>query len=301
MQVEVKKIDKLKRTIKVEVFGEEFLKEKNEVYSKKSKDLKVPGFRPGSAPLDVLERHHSKFLKEELLKESLPNFYRKALEDKKILPAGMPHVYDIKLTSDALSFSADFETKPEVEAKEILYKGIKIKDENCEVKEIEIEKVLTNLKEGVKKVINKNLDDGDLAKWASFPDLKSFKEAIRAQLFIEKSRERRQKVDGQVRAHLFKAFKIDLPKDEVAQHQQELLDREIYNLQRRSVSQEDIDKHKKDLEEKLKTVAEEDLKLFYILEAIAKNEGIKVDNNLGDVVLGFVLSQAQYQKKGAER
>lgn len=298
MRVEVKKIDKLKRTIKVEVVGEEFLKERNEVYSKKSKDLKVPGFRPGSAPLDVLERHHSKFLKEELLKESLPNFYRKALEDKKILPAGMPHVYDIKLTSDALSFSADFETRPEVEAKEILYKGIKIKDKKCEVKEIEIEQVLTNLKEGIKKVINKDLRDDDLAKWASFPDVKSFKETIRAQLFIEKSKERRGKVDGQVRAHLFKSFKVDLPKDEVARHQQELLDRETYNLQRRGVSQEDIDKYKKDLEEKLKSVAEEDLKLFYILEAIAKNEGIKVDNNLGDVVLGFVLSQAQYQKGG---
>ena len=298
MRVEVKKLDKLKRTIKVEIEGEEFLKEKNEVYSKKSKDLKVPGFRPGSAPLDILERHHSKLLKEELLKESLPNFYRKALEDKKILPAGMPHVYDIKLTSDALSFSADFETRPEVEVKESFYKGVKIKDKDCQVKEIEIEKVLTNLKEGIKKVINKDLGDDDLAKWASYPDVKSLKEAIRAQLFVEKSRERRGKVDSQVRAQLFKAFKVDLPKDELLRHHQELVDRETYSLQRRGVPQEDIDKYKKDLEEKLRSVAEEDLKLFYILEAIAKNEGIKVDNNLGDVVLGFILSQAQYQKGG---
>ncbi len=294
MRIEVKKLDKLKRTIKVEVEGEEFLKEKNEVYSKKSKDLKVPGFRPGSASLDILERHHSKFLKEELLKESLPVFYRKALEDKKILPAGMPHVYDIKLTSDALSFSADFEARPEVEAKENSYKGIKITDKNCEVKEIEIEKVLTNLKEGIKKVINKDLADGDLAKWASYPDVKSLKEAIRAQLFIEKSRERRGKVDSQVRTHLLKAFKVDLPKDEVARHHQELIDKEIYNLQRRGVPQEDIDKYKKDLGEKLKSAAEEDLKLFYILEAIARNEGIKVNDNLGDVIIGFVLSHAIY-------
>jgi len=298
MRVEVKKLDKLKRTINVEVEGEEFVKEKNEIYSKKAKDLKVPGFRPGSAPLDVLERHHSKFLKEEVLKESLPNFYRKALEDKKILPAGMPHVYDIKLTSDRLSFSADFEARPEIKAEESSYKGIKVKDKSCEVTEIEIEKVLTNLKEGIKKVINKDLEDNDLAKWASYPDIKPLREAIKAQLFMEKSRERRQKVDSQIRAHLLKVFKVDLPKDEVTRHHQELVERETYNLQRRGVSQEDIDKYKKDLEEKFKSVAEEDLKLFYILEAIAKNEGVKVDNNLGDVVLGFVLSHAQYQKGG---
>ena len=294
MRVELKKLDKLKRTIKVEVDGEEFLKEKNEVYNKKAKDLKVPGFRPGSAPLDILERHHSKFLKEELLKESLPNFYRKALEDRKTLPAGMPHVYDIKLTSNALSFSADFEARPEVEVKENSYKGIKIKSNNFEVKESEIEKVLTNLKEGIKKVINKDLKDDDLAKWASYPDIKSLKEAIKAQLFIEKSKERRQKVDNQVRTHLLKAFKVDLPKDEVTRHHQELVDREIYNLQRRGVPQEDIDKYKKDLGDRMQSVAEEDLKIYYILEAIAKNEGIKVDNNIGDVILGFVLSHAQY-------
>lgn len=46
MDREVKKIDKLKRTIKIEVSGEEFLKEKNQVYSKKAEGLKVPGFRP---------------------------------------------------------------------------------------------------------------------------------------------------------------------------------------------------------------------------------------------------------------
>ena len=296
MQVEVKKLDKLKCVMKVEIDGEEFLKQKNEVYSKRAKSLKVPGFRPGTAPLDVLERHHSKFLKDELIKEALPGFYRKALEDNKILPAGMPNIYDIKLTLDTMSFSADFETKPQIEAKESFYKGIKVKDKKCEVGEIEIEKVLTNLKDGIKKVINKDLDDKDLAKWASYPDDKSLREAIRVQLHAEKLRERRGVVDGQVRAQLLKAFKIDLPKEEVERHHQELVDREIYNLQQRGASKEDIDKYKEDLSDKLKPVAGEDIKLFYILEAIAKAEGIKIDNNLGDVVLGFVLSQAQYQK-----
>lgn len=294
MRIEVKKLDKLKRTVKIEIEGEEFAEKRKEVYSRKSKNLKVPGFRPGSAPVDVLERHHSKFLKEELLKEVLPDFYRRALEDKKISPAGMPRIYDIKLTSNTLSFSADLETRPELEVKDNYYKGIKIKDKDCQVKEIEIEKVLTNLKEGVKKVIGKDLDDGELARWASFADLKSLKETIKAQLFVEKSRERRQKIDEQVRAHLLKVFKVDLPKDEAVRHHQELVDREIYNLQRRGVPESDIDKYKKDLKERLKPAAEEDLKMFYILDAIAKNEGIKVENNLGDVVLGFILSQAQY-------
>jgi len=49
------------------------------------------------------------------------------------------------------------------------------------------------------------------------------------------------------------------------------------------------------VEEKLQTVAEEEIKLFYILEAIANNEGIKIDNNLAEIILGFILSHAQYE------
>ena len=296
MKVEVTKLDKLKRKIKVEVSSEEFLKEKTEVYQQAAKNLKVPGFRPGSAPLDVLEKHHGKLLKEELLKKALPIFYRKALEDNKIFPAGLPQISDVELGVDALSFHAEFETKPELEVKESSYKGIKIKNKKIEIQEIEVEKILTNLKEGIKKVIDKDYNDDELAKWASYPNTDKLREAIRAQLFVEKTRERKQKIDGQIRTHLLKEFKIDLPKDEVERHQKELIDREIYNLRSRGVSQEDIDKYKKELEDKVKPLAEEEIKLFYILEAIGKKENMKLDNNLGEVVLGFILSQAQYQE-----
>jgi FKBP-type peptidyl-prolyl cis-trans isomerase (trigger factor) len=86
-----------------------------------------------------------------------------------------------------------------------------------------------------------------------------------------------------------------LPKADVERHHKELLEREIYNLQLRGISDADIEKYKKDLEEKLKPVAGDEVKLFYILEAIARRENIKVENNLVDAVLGFILSTARYE------
>lgn len=295
MKVEIKKLDKLKRKIRVEVEGEEFLKEKDKVYRLSSKNLKVPGFRPGTAPLEVLEKYHSAFLKEEFLKKSLPNFYQKALEEHKILPASLPRIYDIEVASDSLVFFADFEVKPEIDIKESVYKNIKIKDKKVEVKEIEIEKVLTNLKENIKKVINKDLDDEGLAHWTSYSGISGLREAIRIQLLVEKLGERRQRIDNQIRTHLINAVKVDLPKSEIDRHHKMLVDREIYNLRLKGVSQEDIDKYKVDLEDKLRSLAEDEVKLFYILEAIAQKENIKKDNNLGEVVLGFILSQATYE------
>lgn len=294
MRIEIQKLDKLKRKLKIEVSGNEFSKEKEEFYQQTAKNLKVPGFRPGSAPMDVIEKHHGKALKEEFIKKSIPQFYRKALEDEKILPASMPKIYDLDLKEGSMTFLAELEVRPELKVNESVYKSIKIKEKIEPIKEIEVEKIITNLKEGINKTLNKDLSDDDIAKWASYKDADALREVIRVQLRIEKIRGRRQKIDNQIKQHLLKNVKLELPADEVQKHLLEVVNREIYSLQSRGTPKEDIEKYRKELEEKLKPVAEDEVKLFYILEAIAKQEGIKIDNNLGEVVLGLILSQAQY-------
>ncbi len=296
MKTEVKKLDKLKRLVKIEIMGDTFKKEKKEVYQKKSKNLKVPGFRPGTAPMDLLEKHHSEELRDDLIKKTVPIFYQKAIDENKLNPASLPRIYDIKVTADALIFSAEVEVQPEVEVKEKFYKGIKLKDTKILVKDDEVEKVINNLKEGIKKAVDKDLDDDSLAKWASYSDIDSLKDAVKSQLYVEKLRDKRQKIDLDVRQNLLKSFKVDLPVSEVEERQKELVKREIYNLSNRGVTAEDIEKYKKELQNKLKPMAEEEVKLIYILRAIAKAEGLKTENNLGDVVFGFILSQGQYSK-----
>lgn len=295
VEVEIKKVDKLKRIIKVSLNGEDFIKERNDAYIEIGKNLKVSGFRQGSAPLEILERNHGKVLKEEFLRRALPLYYEKTLKDNNLFPAGLPRIYDVEFDKKSLKFSAEFDVKPELEIEDSDYKGIKIKDKKLEIKEEEVEKVLTNLKEGIKKAINKDLADEELAKWAGYPNIGEFRQAIKAEINTEKLRERRRNIDSQVSQQLLKTIKVDLPKEEVQRYHKELMEREIYNLRSRNISEEDIEKYKKDLEEKLMPFAEDEVRLFYILEAIARKEGIKVENNLGEVVLGLILSFAQYE------
>ncbi|MBU2043948.1 MAG: hypothetical protein KJ619_01800 [Candidatus Omnitrophica bacterium] len=295
MKVEVKKIDKLKRKLKIQVNGEEFLQEKKETYQACSKSLKVPGFRPGTAPLDILEKHHQAFLKEELLKQILPKFYRQALEQEKLSAAGYPEISEVELTEQSLSFLASFESRPEVEIKETAYKGIKIKDKKIQVKPEEVEKVITNLKDGVKKVTEQDLDDQQLSRWASYPDAAAFREAINNQLFVEKLRERKQKIEQQIRSQLLKSVNFEIPKSELEHYHQHLLERETYNLRTQGISDEDLDKYKQDLSQKLMPLAESEIKLSYVLEAVRCKEGIKQQDNSAEVVFGFILSQAQYE------
>ena len=116
MKTEIKKIDKLKRVVKIDVSGEELLSRKKEIYLELGKNLNTPGFRPGNAPLDVLEKYHKKLLREEFLKKALPLYYQKALDEHRITPASYPRLYDVNFEESSLTFCAEFDIRPEAEA-----------------------------------------------------------------------------------------------------------------------------------------------------------------------------------------
>ena len=55
MKTEVKKIDNSTREINVEVTGDVVKNKFEDVFKRISQEAKVPGFRPGHAPRDMLE------------------------------------------------------------------------------------------------------------------------------------------------------------------------------------------------------------------------------------------------------
>jgi len=297
MKVEITKIDKLKRVIKVNVSGEKFAKDKNEFYTQAAKDIKVSGFRKGAAPLDIVEKHYGKALKEEFANHYIQHYYGQALEEHKIAPAGMPRIFDVEVDDTMLKFSAEVEIRPELELDEKVYKGIAIKEKFPTVDDKDVEKVIGNIKEGLKKLTDKDIEGDAIAHWSGHSDLNSLKDSVKAEMLVEKLRQRRLKVDEEVAKHLLKEVKFELPKAEVENYHHELVHRQMHSLEERGVSKEDIEKYKKDFEEKLKGRAEDEVRLFYILRAIATKENLKLekDSNLGEIVLGYVLSQAAYK------
>jgi len=294
MKVAIKKIDKLKRNARIEVSGDEFQKERKAVISEHAKKLKVPGFRPGAAPLELLEKHHGSYLQEAFLKKTLPHFYQKALQQEGVVAVNLPRIYDVEVSREHLAFSAEFETKPELEIKESLYKGIAIKSTGIVVQEIDIEKAITSIKDQIKKTLHKDLTDSEIAKWASYPDVEEFRQALKVQLSVEKQKVRRQDVENQIRRHLLKNVKVDLPQSQIEEHHKQLVSRELYALQYRGLAPDDIEKYKSEIEAKLQPVAAEEIRLFYIFEAIARQEGFAADDGMIETVVGFILSQAKY-------
>src|ERR1035437_6974120 len=58
-----------------------------------AKQVKVPGFRIGHAPANVIEKHvDQKALLDEFMEHALNDLYRRAVESEKIRPVGQPSV-----------------------------------------------------------------------------------------------------------------------------------------------------------------------------------------------------------------
>lgn len=77
---------------------------------------KVAGFRPGKAPIKVLERHYGDSVRQEVLSESLQRSFAEAVIANKLDVAGYPE-FEIKtadLKAPEIEFSATFEVYPQV-------------------------------------------------------------------------------------------------------------------------------------------------------------------------------------------
>jgi trigger factor len=101
----------------VEVDESEIDEALNGVLRRLSREVRVPGFRPGKVPRRVIEARMggASALRDEALREALPEFYAKAISDTEVDPIDTPEI-DITAgdESGAVSFDAIVEVRPTV-------------------------------------------------------------------------------------------------------------------------------------------------------------------------------------------
>ena len=78
--------------------------------------IKLPGFRPGKVPKQVVESRFSAQILREAAEELIDVAYRNALNEKSLVPAGFPSIETKNLVrGEDLQFVATFEIFPELE------------------------------------------------------------------------------------------------------------------------------------------------------------------------------------------
>lgn len=152
MKVSVNDVSGCTKEVHVEVPVETVQTKVDDIYGRISRDAKIPGFRKGKAPLDVIKKQYKSAVREEVVHHELPEFFRAALIDQKIDPVSQPQITHLQFEEGSpLKFVATVEIKPEFKLKD--YKGLKIKKEKTSVSEEEVDKALDNLRDQMAQFI----------------------------------------------------------------------------------------------------------------------------------------------------
>jgi trigger factor len=132
-----------------------------------SREVRVPGFRKGKVPRQVIEARIGReaLLAEAIEQEAVPEFYAKAIEELGVQPLSRAQVEPPDYTDgEPLSFSATFEVKPELDLP--AYRGVEVERPALEVTDEHVDAQLERLRERFAQleVIGRPLAKDDFAQ-----------------------------------------------------------------------------------------------------------------------------------------
>lgn len=117
MQPVIESLSGLKRRVVLEVS----VANVDDKFQKQLKDLakktKISGFRPGKAPINMVERSHGFSIRQDIISSELSYVFEKVVKSENLNIVGMPSIIPSKKSNennDVLTFEATFEIYPEV-------------------------------------------------------------------------------------------------------------------------------------------------------------------------------------------
>jgi trigger factor len=155
VKIKIEDVKGSQKLISIEVEQQRVDAALDKVYSGISKNARIPGYRPGKAPLDLLKAHYDKEASEEAISSLIWDCYREAVIEKDIKAVGYPVISDVNFSKGSpLRFSVKVDINPEFRLKQ--YKGIKVEEKSFDVTDDDIEKAIKQLQESMAEY--KNID-----------------------------------------------------------------------------------------------------------------------------------------------
>ena len=135
-----------RRELDLEIPAEDVSKEMERVAKDFARIARVPGFRPGKAPVSLIRRRFAEDIKGEVLQSLVPGRVEKAVSEQKLTPVSQPHVEKLDFVEgQPLKFRAVFEVLPEFELGN--YKGLGIEMPTMEITDADVAKTLEEMRE----------------------------------------------------------------------------------------------------------------------------------------------------------
>lgn len=92
LQVTVENLSSIQRKLTISLLAEVIDTEMQQRLQKLSAKIKLPGFRPGKVPFDLIKSRYQNAVHDEVVSDKIKESYLAALEQENIKPVGMPKI-----------------------------------------------------------------------------------------------------------------------------------------------------------------------------------------------------------------
>ena len=113
MQVTVETTQGLERRMRVEIPEERVRSEIDKKLGDLARSVRIPGFRPGKAPVKVVARRYGRQVRDEVVGGLVQESLIDALSQEQLRPAAAPRIAPLETTA-GVSYTATFDVLPEI-------------------------------------------------------------------------------------------------------------------------------------------------------------------------------------------
>ncbi len=145
MQVSVEQSGIIERKMTISVPAERVDNEISRQLQRLSKQVKVPGFRPGKIPMKIMRSRYLGQVMQDVIGDLIQSSYQEALGQESMRPAGPPSIETSSGSEGKdLEYVATFEVFPDLKALSLT--GLKVERTVCEISDQDIDTTLESLR-----------------------------------------------------------------------------------------------------------------------------------------------------------
>ena len=159
MNIEINELNTFSRELIIDIPWEELSEDFDKTVGKFRKKAKLPGFRPGKVPKQVLMTQFLPAIEADFVEESFRKFYVKALQEKELIPVNQADVNNLEFKyGEHFSFKAEFEVEPEVTLPNLKKCKLEVQKHSYTTDEEDIELAIDDIRKANAEVVT--VEDG---------------------------------------------------------------------------------------------------------------------------------------------
>jgi len=160
----VTNLENCKKELQIEIPSQSVQSAIDTKATKYAKQLSVPGFRPGRAPVSVVKTRFFKELRDEVMSELLPQAFEEAVKEHSLKILSEPHAHDVNFgLDDSIKATFVFEAAPDFELAD--YKNLSLTKYVRQIGDDDVEKAIEMVRDARTEMVpveDRTAQEGDV-------------------------------------------------------------------------------------------------------------------------------------------